>query len=85
MQKQQVRARQAEIISQAGLQRRKAGAVEYSQQPLAPSFWVNPDIATAVGVAVNLLLLGDGVPYATVICQRGPGIDVDACIAKIPS
>ncbi len=48
-------------------------------------FWVDPDIASAVGVTVNILLLSDGVPYVAVTRQRGPVVKVDASIAKIPS
>ncbi len=60
---------------------------EYSQQPLAP-FWINPDIATAVVVAINILSLSDGVPYLSVTRKRGPVVDVNACVAtlaRIPS
>ena len=46
---------------------------------------VDPDIATAVGVTVNILLLSDGVPYFAVTRQRGPIDDANTCIAKIPS
>ncbi len=45
--------------------------------------WVYPDIASAVGVTVNILLLSDGVPYVVVTRQRGPVVKVDASIAKI--
>jgi hypothetical protein len=52
---------------------------------LSQLVWVDPDIATAVGVTVNIFLLSDDVPYFAVTRQRGPIVDVDACIAKIPS
>ena len=47
--------------------------------------WVDPDVATAVRVAVNVLLLSDGVPNTTVTRQRGPIVDTDAWVAKISS
>ena len=86
----------AKIVSQAGLQRRRAVMEGYSQQPgrLSQLFWVDPlaDIiaASAVGssgvtVTVNILLLSDGVPYVAITRQRGPVVKVDASIAKITS
>ncbi len=50
-------------------------------------FWINPDITTAVVVAIKLLSLSDGVPYVAVTRKRGPVqvVDVNACVAKIPS
>ncbi len=48
-------------------------------------FWVVPDIASFVGVTVNILLLSDGVPYVAVTRQRGPVVNVDASIVKITS
>jgi hypothetical protein len=33
---------------------------------------------------VNILLLTDSVPNATVIRQRAPIADINACVAKVP-
>ena len=41
-------------------------------------FWIDPDIATAVVVAINILSLSDGVPYVAVTRKRGPVVDVKA-------
>jgi hypothetical protein len=51
---------------------------------LSQLFWVDQDIASAVGVTVNILLLSDGVPYVAVTRQRGPVVSVDASSVKIP-
>ena len=48
-------------------------------------FRVDPYVAAALDVAVDILLLSDGMPSATVACQRGPVVDVNTCVAKIPS
>jgi hypothetical protein len=64
------------IVSRAGLQRMRGVAVEFARQPLAPA----AQIAAAAGVAMNVLLLSDNVPKATVIRQRAPIADLNACL-----